>query len=165
MITILSLLDEVILKPNHFAISNIEKDAECEEYLGFNFNINHLSVKFRKAKITPKKVGQFVTLWKRNEQKITEPFHENDQIDFVVIAVEDDAKLGLFIFPKSILIEKNILKKKKKEGKRGFRVYPDWVITENKQAEKTQNWQKDYFVEIENNQLINPHQFKEIMKQ
>ena len=92
MITILSLLDEVILKPNHFAISNIEKDAECEEYLGFNFNINHLSVKFRKAKITPKKVGQFVTLWKRNTAKQTEPFDENDVFDYYIIAAEDDSK-------------------------------------------------------------------------
>ena len=122
MITILSLLDEVILKPNHFAISNIEKDAECEEYLGFNFNINHLSVKFRKAKITPKKVGQFVTLWKRNTSKQTEPFDENDLFDFYIIATEDDKKNGYFIFSKSILINKNILSTNQKEGKRGFRV-------------------------------------------
>ena len=104
MITILSLLDEVILKPNHFAISNIEKDAECEEYLGFNFNINHLSVKFRKAKITPKKVGQFVTLWKRNTSKQTDPFDENDLFDFYIIATEDDKKNGYFIFSKSFCL-------------------------------------------------------------
>jgi len=41
----------------------------------------------------------------------------------------------------------------KKEGKRGFRVYPNWVKPENKQAEKTQNWQQDYFVEVNNQQI------------
>ena len=109
--------------------------------------------KFRKAKITPKKVGQFVTLWKRNADKQTEPFDENDLVDYYIIATEDDSKLGFYIFSKSVLIEKNILSTQNKEGKRGFRVYPDWVKPENKQAEKTQNWQQNYFIEIRNNQV------------
>ena len=109
--------------------------------------------KFRKAKITPKKVGQFVTLWKRNADKQTEHFDENDLVDYYIIATEDDSKLGFYIFSKSVLIEKNILSTQNKEGKRGFRVYPDWVKPENKQAEKTQNWQQNYFIEIRNNQV------------
>ena len=51
----------------------------------------------------------------------------------------------------------------KKEGKRGFRVYPNWVKPENKQAEKTQNWQQDYFVEV-NNQQIDLKNFKTLFK-
>ena len=152
MTEIIQKLEDFVLKSMNLSLSNLEKDLECDEYIGYNFNVNEFSIKFRKAKITPKKVGQFVTLWKRNADKQTEPFDENDLFDYYIIATEEDSKLGFYIFPKAILIEKNILTSAKKEGKRGFRVYPNWVKPENKQAEKTQNWQQDYFVEIINNQ-------------
>ena len=153
MIKIIQQFEEIALKPLQLSISNLEKDLECDEYFGYNFESNQLLFKFRKAKITPKKVGQFVTLWKRNTDKQTEPFDENDLFDYYIIATEDDSKLGFYIFSKSVLIEKNILSTQNKEGKRGFRVYPDWVKPENKQAEKTQNWQQNYFIEIRNNQV------------
>lgn len=141
-----------ILKNLNYSISDLQKDEECEEYLGYNFNTNNQLFKFRKAKITPKKVGQFVTLWKRNEQNITEPFHENDCFEYVIIATLDNANLGYFIFPKAVLIEKNIISSNIKEGKRGFRVYPKWCNPSIKQAIKTQNWQLEYFIEIIKNQ-------------
>lgn len=153
MTEIIQKLEDFVLKSMNLSISKLEKDLECDECVGYNFNVNEFSIKFRKAKITPKKVGQFVTLWKRNAAKHTESFNENDVFDYYIIAAEDDSKLGFYIFPKSILIEKNILTSIKKEGKRGFRVYPNWVKPENKQAEKTQNWQQDYFVEIDNQQI------------
>ena len=163
MIKIIQQFEEIALKPLQLSISNLEKDLECDEYFGYNFESNQLSFKFRKAKITPKKVGQFVTLWKRNVIKQTEPFSENDVFDYYIIATEEDSKLGFYIFPKAILIEKNILTSAKKEGKRGFRVYPNWVKPENKQAEKTQNWQQNYFVEVIDNQ-IDLKQVKSIFK-
>ncbi|MEG0698217.1 MepB family protein [Algoriella sp.] len=153
MIKIIQQFEEIVLKPLQLSISNLGKDLECDEYSGYNFESNQVLFKFRNAKITPKKVGQFVTLWKRNADKQTEPFDENDLVDYYIIATEDDSKLGFYIFSKSILIEKNILSTQNKEGKRGFRVYPDWVKPENKQAEKTQNWQQNYFIEIRNNQV------------
>jgi len=52
------------------------------------------------------------------------------------------------VFPKSELINKGIITTNKKDGKRGFRVYPKWNKTTNKQAEKTQKWQLNYFYEI-----------------
>lgn len=153
MTEIIQKFEDFVLKSMNLSISKLEKDLECDECVGYNFNVNEFSIKFRKAKITPKKVGQFVTLWKRNAAKHTESFNENDVFDYYIIATEEDSKLGFYIFPKSILIEKNILTSIKKEGKRGFRVYPNWVKPENKQAEKTQNWQQDYFVEIDNQQI------------
>lgn len=153
MIEIIQQFENLVLKPMNLSISTLEKDVECNEYIGYNFEVKELSFKFRKAKITPKKVGQFVTLWKRNSAKQTEPFDENDIFDYYIITTEEDSKLGFYFFPKSILIEKNILTSIKKEGKRGFRVYPNWVKPENKQAEKTQNWQQDYFVEVNNQQI------------
>lgn len=153
MIEIIQQFEKFVLKSMNLSISKLEKDVECDEYIGYNFEVKELLFKFRKAKITPKKVGQFVTLWKRNAAKQTEPFDENDIFDYYIIAAGEDSKLGFYIFSKVILIEKNILTSIKKKGKRGFRVYPNWVKPENKQAEKTQNWQQDYFVEVYNQQI------------
>ena len=103
---------------------------------------------FRQAKITPTKIGQFVTIWKRNiEKNIIEPFEVSDEIDLFVINVKNESQFGQFVFPKSILIEKGIFTNKKK-GKRAIRVYPIWDLTDSKQAIKTQKWQLDYFLDI-----------------
>ena len=61
-----------------------------------------------------------------------------------------ETKLGQFVFPESVLIKKGIISTAKKEGKRGFRVYPVWDIAKNKQAIQTQTWQLNYFYEINN---------------
>nr|WP_321358810.1 MepB family protein [uncultured Draconibacterium sp.] len=131
-------------------ISDFETELESEEYDACRFKLNGRNILSRSAKITPKKVGQFVTFWKRNGSGIIEPFDESDQIDLYIVNVRNENKLGQFIFPKSALIEKGVIGTEKKEGKRGFRVYPKWDITKNKQAEGTQKWQLDYFYEINN---------------
>lgn len=53
-----------------FSISSLMKEAESTEYGAYTYRIDALSVKFRIAKITPTKIGQFVTLWERNEEDI-----------------------------------------------------------------------------------------------
>ena len=147
MIKDLQHLQTSVFSKLQLIISQLEPDPECEKYLGHNFQINQINIKFRKAKITPKKVGQFVTLWKRNpESKQTEPFNQEDSFDFYIIACDFAEKSGLFIFPKNILSHKHILTTSSNEGKRGFRVYPDWDSPVNKQATKTQNWQKEFFI-------------------
>lgn len=164
MINELQLLEKTIFKPIDLQITDVVKDKECEEYLGFNFKVNEWNIKFRKSKITPKKVGQFVTFWKRNEEKQTEPFHVNDKFDFYIIAAFDETNSGFFLFPKDILAKKQFISTNEKEGKRGYRVYPDWVKTENKQAGKTQTWQMNYFVNLSNNQTENLEHINSILK-
>ncbi|WP_103070147.1 MepB family protein [Aquimarina sediminis] len=137
--------DQCLLK-----MSNFKTELESTEYKACQFKLNELSIISRNAKITPKKVGQFVTFWQRNENGSIEPFDETDAFDFYIVNVKTDAKLGQFVFPKAVLIKKGILSTSKKEGKRAFRVYPNWDITKNKQAERTQKWQLDYFYEISN---------------
>ncbi|WP_435524173.1 MepB family protein [Chryseobacterium indoltheticum] len=67
-------------------------------------------MKFRKAKVTPTKVGQFVTLWKRNLiSKETEPFTSADSSDFYFILTETSENFGFFFFTKDILIKNQIL--------------------------------------------------------
>lgn len=144
-------------------ISNIIEDEEAKEYFGYNFQTEKLNFKFRKAKITPKKVGQFVTLWKRNSQKETEPFNEYDNFDFYIIVTEENENYGLFLFPKNELIKRQILTTNSKEGKRGFRVYPIWTKTENRQAEKAQIWQTNFFINF-NDDILNQNAFYKIIK-
>jgi len=131
-----------------FQISKMNNELEGMEYDACQFELNGKKIICRSSKITPKKVGQFVTFWKRNEKGITEPFSETDQIDFYVINVKTKNDFGQFVFPKSELINKGIITTNKKDGKRGFRVYPKWNKTTNKQAEKIQKWQLNYFYEI-----------------
>jgi hypothetical protein len=130
-------------------------EAESADYGAYIFKINKQSAIYRVAKITPTKVGQFVTLWKRSEKGPIAPFEITDDIDLFIVSTRNDTHFGQFIFPKSILHKKGILTDDKKEGKRAIRVYPPWDITTNKQAQKTQQWQLDYFIEIPNNKPIN----------
>lgn len=144
-------------------ISNLIEEDESKEYFGYNFEVDKLNFKFRKAKITPKKVGLFVTLWKRNSKNETEPFKASDNFDFYIVATEENENYGLFLFPKNELVARQILSTTLKEGKRGFRVYPNWSKTENKQAEKTQLWQTRYFVDFSNDNKVNTERIKEII--
>ncbi|QCX52283.1 MepB family protein [Elizabethkingia sp. JS20170427COW] len=145
----LKKLESFVLNNTGRCISDVVQDKECEEYFGFNMKIDAWEVKFRKAKITPKKVGQFVTLWKRNSKNQTEPFEEKDQFNFYIVVAEEENNYGFFLFPRKVLVEKQILTTCQKIGKRGFRVYPEWAEIQSKQAQKTQSWQVNYFINLD----------------
>lgn len=123
-------------------------EAESVEYSACKFTVNHLRVACRAAKITPVKIGQFVTLWKRSPHGPIEPFNINDPIDLIVITVRNKGKLGHFVFPIAELQAKGIISGNDKVGKRAFRVYPPWNTPINKQAKATQNWQLEFYFEI-----------------
>lgn len=148
----LKTIEEQLFQPLGVSCSNLEEDLECREYSGFNFTANDRNIKFRISKITPTKTGQFVTIWKRNKKGETVPFNITDDVDFYLIASFKDHLSGIFIFPKHILLEKGVLSDGKKVGKRGIRVYPTWDKTESKQAQKTQDWQAQYFLEFSKDQ-------------
>ena len=150
-------------KENSLQVSSFLIEPEGENYKASNFTINSKKCIYRTAKTTPKKTGHFVTFWKRNANGITAPFHTNDVFDFYVVTVRSknkytlrqaqgtlfSYKIGQFIFPKSVLLQKNIISTNQKEGKRGFRVYPSWDIPKNKQAKNTQKWQLNYFFDMD----------------
>ena len=151
-----TLLAEYLLEACTVSSLTWVADRQSLPYEGHSLQVGPLQIIYRKAKITPKKVGQFVTLWKRNLSKETEPFNEIDDFDFYIIFAEENDNNGFFVFPKNELINRQILSTKFKEGKRGFRVYPSWTKTGNKQAEKTQSWQISYFIDFSiNEQAIN----------
>jgi len=131
-----------------FEFTKYSIDEESKEYFACTYLLNKNFIVSRTAKITPKKNGQFVTLWKRNEKKIIRPFHTLDEIDFFVVNINDTNNFGQFVFPKHELIRKGIITSDLKEGKRAIRVYPPWDVVTSKQAKKTQLWQLKYFLPI-----------------
>lgn len=146
--TELENINNSVFIPSNFELLNIQKESESSEYLAHRFQLKGKNVVFRKAKITPTKVGQFVTCWKRNDAGITVPFEYEDKFDFFIIYTESETKKGFFVFPKDVLLNKKIIFGEKSSGKRGFRVYPPWIMGLNKQAEQTQGWQAKYFVDM-----------------
>ncbi|WP_196889355.1 MepB family protein [Aureivirga sp. CE67] len=146
----LELINQKVFKTCDLKLSDIKIEPEGKEYDACNFKLNQSKVFSRSSKITPKKVGQFVTFWRRNKEGITEPHHEMNSFDFLIINAKTENNFGQFVFPKSVLIKKGIISTDKKEGKRGFRVYPNWDIPTSKQAISTQKWQTKYFYEINN---------------
>jgi hypothetical protein len=144
----LIIAKELVYDCCDFECTEPQPEAESQDYNAYDFQINNYNIKFRSAKITPTKTGQFVTLWKRNKAGIIEPFDFSDAIDFVIVSVRKNDLSGQFIFPKSVLLQKGIFSTAAKEGIRATRVYPPWDETTSKQAQKTQQWQLDYFYEI-----------------
>jgi hypothetical protein len=138
----------LIFDPCGFELTNPILEKESSDYGAYQFELNALKILFRVAKTTPTKVGQFVTLWKRNAKGPIAPFEVSDGIDLFIINTRSGDNFGQFVFPKSVLCQQGILTTDLKEGKRAIRVYPSWDITTNKQAQKTQKWQLDYFLEI-----------------
>jgi hypothetical protein len=161
----LNIVIKSIYNQHGFVCTHPLAELESTEYRACTFKINNKSVRYREAKITPTKIGQFVTLWKRIEKGPIQPFDILDDIDMVIISVRDKEHLGQFIFPKSILIEKGILTSKNKEGKRALRVYPPWDKTDSKQAQKTQQWQLNYFLEISSIESFDSIRMKSLFMQ
>lgn len=153
--TDLLLAKEQLYDSCGFECSLPEKEKESAEYGAYSFTINEKSIVFRVAKITPTKIGQFVTLWKRIGKGPIQPFDYTDAIDLIVITVRKENLVGQFVFPKEVLCEKGIISTTAKEGKRAIRVYPPWDEATSKQAQKTQKWQLDYFLDIPIDEAVN----------
>ena len=57
-------------------------EPESAEYGAYRFGLNDKNIVFRVAKTTPTKIGQFVTLWKRqNAGDVIMPFDTTDSIE------------------------------------------------------------------------------------
>lgn len=147
----LLLAQELVYKPNGLMYEDLVIEAESREYGACEFKLNNYFIKFRVAKTTPTKVGQFVTFWKRIGHGPIMPYDMSDVFDFLVVSVRDTQHFGQFVFPKSVLYEQGFVSKHGVGGKRAMRVYPPWSLVDNLQAKKTQAWQILYYFEINHN--------------
>ncbi len=140
---------KLVYEPNKLLCDNPVQEAESLEYGACKFTLNGKLIHFRVAKITPAKIGQFVTFWKRNGTGPIMPYDIADEFDYLVVSVRANDHFGQFIFPKQILSQKKVISKEGIDGKRALRVYPPWDNANNLQAKKTQAWQLNYFFEIQ----------------
>lgn len=145
---LLTQINASLFVPNSLCLQGYQPEQESQDYHACRFEINGRKCLYRVAKITPTKIGQFVTVWKRTAAGPIAPFDESDTIDLAIIQVQDGNLLGQFVFPRSILFDKGIFTSLKKEGKRGIRVYPPWDKPTSNQAIKTQKWQQVYFIDL-----------------
>jgi hypothetical protein len=128
------------------AWSALRHEAESADYAAASFELDGLRLRFRLARITPTKLGQFVTLWKRASGGPIQPFDESDAVDLFVIGTRDGERFGQFVFPMAVLAARDVVARAGQGGKRAMRVYPPWVRTTSKQAQATQRWQLAYFL-------------------
>ena len=159
---VLERINEVIYRPNELTIASMEEEQQNLEYAAGTFELmNKLAVKtvrFRVAKQTSTKIGQFVTFWEKGSKGINQPFQYDSSLDLLVVTTfKDSHAFGQFVFPKNVLLRHNILQShftKGKKGKMGIRVYPSWDKPISNTAKKTQDWQLDYFFMVTGTNIL-----------
>lgn len=133
--------------PAGMKVTNAFEEQESKDYGACRLDLDDRKVVFRVAKTTPKKVGQFVTVWQRpREGTPYVPFNVSDGVEFIVVSVSDATHTGQFVFDKKVLVEQGIMGSADVRGKGAFRVYSPWSKPENKTAIKTKEWQIRYFL-------------------
>ncbi|MFB7981612.1 MepB family protein [Streptomyces vinaceus] len=137
-----------VYDPCGFVCSQPVPEAEGGGYAAHAFTVDGRAVRFRSGRTTPAKAGQFVTVWVRSHEGPIRPFDTADGVDLVVISCHDDHGFGQFVLPVDALRRHGVVSVEGAGGKRGFRVYPPWVATANRQAERAQAWQVEHFLHL-----------------
>ncbi|MCT4357744.1 MepB family protein [Streptomyces sp. Je 1-79] len=153
---------EAVYDPCGFTCSQPLPEAESAEYAAHTFTLDGLSVRFRAARTTPTKVGQFVTVWKRSPGGPIQPFDVTDRVDLFVISSRDEHHFGQFVFPAEALRRRGVVSADGSGGKRAFRVYPPWVTTTSRQAGSSQAWQREYFLHLDREDPLDSARAREL---
>lgn len=148
--TAFTYIDEQLYMPYRLTPHGICEEVQNATYGAGRFCFGETSIRFRVAKATPTKLGQFLVIWKKDQQGKNQPFSEETATDLLVVNTFTDAnRFGQFVFPKGVLKQHNILKIGTIKGKMAIRVYPSWDNPTSKQAIATQKWQSKYFMDYE----------------
>jgi hypothetical protein len=147
--TALTEFVETMCRPFGVHVSKIAHETESAAYAAARLTIDGERVVFRVAKMTPTKLGQFVTLWKRDTPAAEiAPIDGADDVASVIIWVSDASRAGVFVFARQTLLDHDVMSPEGRGGRRALRVYPPWIPAAmlNKQATATQRWQLPWFV-------------------
>ena len=144
----INLINGLLAYFDDLSIQKMTREHQNATYEGARFKINGHHYRSRLAKLTPKKKGYFVVFWVKDANDQNQPYDFATSPDKLIISVIDGHQKGQFIFPKSVLLEKGILSGPHVTGKMACRIYPSWVKNLNSSAQKTQNWQVPYFIDL-----------------
>ncbi|MDI9888888.1 MepB family protein [Streptomyces sp. HNM0645] len=139
---------DLVYDPSGFTCSRPVPEPESADYGACGFTLDGLSVRFRTARTTPTKAGQFVTVWKRSASGPIQPFDSADDVALLVVSTREGGSLGQFVFPRDVLCERGVFARNGSGGKRALRVYPPWVTTTSRQAGASQEWQTKHFLHL-----------------
>ncbi|AIY00655.1 hypothetical protein ART_1056 [Arthrobacter sp. PAMC 25486] len=131
------------------AWDDVAPEPEGADYRAHSLLLGGRPAVFRRAKTTPTKLGQFVTLWQRSADGPIRPFDTHDGVALFVIQAGQGAGLGQFVFPEAALARHGVVSIDGKGGKRAMRVYTPDVETTSAQARRSQTWQCDYFLPMD----------------
>lgn len=145
----LSYINDLVYQPNGLKIHGVQEEIQNAKYGAGVFQLSSKTVRFRVAKVTPTKIGQFVAFWEKDEYGKNKSFSYEEAPDLLVVTTfRNENDFGQFVFPKHILLKQHVLHSDSVKGKMGMRVYPSWDHPTSKEAIKTQQWQLPYFIEI-----------------
>ena len=148
MVSSIPFINNYFSSTQQTELTQLIKEPYNSDYEAHQFTLGAQSYRSRLAKLTPKKKGYFVAFWEKNSQNQNQAFSLEQHPDYLIIAIMDQEKKGLFIFPKDILAVQGILRTDTQKGKMAIRVYPSWEADLNQTATKTQTWQCQYFVDL-----------------
>lgn len=133
------------LLANGKTVEIVSFEKQNNEYGGATALIDGVLHRVRVAKITPKKIGQFVAIWEKDCRGVNIPFSADASPNFLSVFVFLNDKAGVFTFPKEVLVKRGVYRLDEEVGKMAFRLYPPWDIPLSKVALQTQKWQLEYF--------------------
>jgi hypothetical protein len=128
--------------------SGVVLEQANAEYGAYRARVGRGLVRLRVGRLTPRKVGLFVAVWQRAADGGTEPLTSDDGVNVLIITVREEDRAGAFVFPAEALVQHGIVSVAGNGGKRGFRMYPPWSTTDNRQAMRTQRWQGAFFLDL-----------------
>lgn len=135
-----------VFEPLGWIVSALRREPESAEYAAWVFEVNGAEVRFRQARTTPAKAGQFVTIWARVPAGPIRPFDMADPVALFIVSVCSGEEAGQFVFSKVELQRQGVVSRDGIGGKRAIRVYPPWDVAPNRHAQRSQAWQSEFFL-------------------
>jgi len=154
----------------------LDRYPQNSKYEALEFSIDGKKILYRKGNVTPDRPGNFLSIWKRPDENSTDPRrtmpYEEHDLDYLFVEVSDCdiSKRGIYIFPLTVLVNKGVVTSNKAKGKMAFRVFPPWTSSRGElkskvfsdSAKKTQRWQSNFFLWIEDNEIVDLDKFNNI---